>query len=66
MKGQGHCTKIKCHIKITSLSYTPTFPTNDVVKYKLPTPWSFLIYSPEEILKAKVTTARASVKSSPT
>ena len=61
--GQGHYSKVKGQIKVTPRRCTPTTPNQ--CPYQVSTSYTlrFLRYSPDKILKVKVTTARSKVKS---
>ena len=61
--GQGYYSKVKDQIKVTPCRCTPTTPNQ--CPYQVSTSYTlkFLRYSPDEILKVKVTIARSKVKS---
>ena len=63
--GQGHYGKVKGQIKVTTKQCTPTPPNQ--CPYQVSTSYTlqFLRYSPDKIVKLKVTTARSKVKSRP-
>ena len=58
--GQGHYSKLR-QMKVTPWNSTPAFPSQ--CPYKVSTSYTlqFLRYSPDKILKIKVTTARSKV-----
>ena len=61
--GQGHYREVKGQIKVRPWRCTPTPPNQ--YPYQVSTSYTlrFLRYSPDNILKVKVTTARSKVKS---
>ena len=61
--GQGHYSKVNGQIKVTPLHCTPTPPNQCPHQISISYTLQFPRYSPDMILKVKVTTARSKVKS---